>query len=134
MAKKKKIFPIMKLMVQLFVLSFIGLLFWASFWWADYSNPMESLEINFSETKVLDVNHYKSLLDEITNNDLSKLSLYEISALIENHPYIKVARVSRHYPSEKQGEIISSVVIFHRKSSFDFISFAGSFSFFDTLF
>ena len=106
MAKKKKIFPIMKLMVQFFVLSFIGLLFWASFWWSDYSNPMESIEINFSETKVLDVNLYKSLLDEVTNNDSSKFNLYEISALIENHPYIKVARVSRHYPSEIKIEII----------------------------
>ena len=106
MAKKKKIFPIMKLMVQFFVLSFIGLLSWASFWWADYSNPMDNIEINFSETKVLDINQYKSLLDEITNNDSSKLDLYEISALIENHPYIKVARVSRHYPSEIKIEII----------------------------
>ena len=106
MAKKKKIFPLMKLMVQFFVLLFIGLLSWASFWWADYSNPMESIEINFSETKVLDVNQYKSLLDEITKNESSELNLYEISALIENHPYIKVARVSRHYPSEIKIEII----------------------------
>ena len=86
--------------------SIFGCLFWAAFWWAGYNNPINSIDINFSETKVLDVNQYKSLLDEITNNDSSKLNLYEISALIENHPYIKVARVSRHYPSEIKIEII----------------------------
>ena len=42
-------------------------------------------------------------------------------------------KVGSHYPSENQGKIISSLIIFHRKFCFDFISFAGSFSFFDTL-
>ena len=42
-------------------------------------------------------------------------------------------KVGSHYPSENQGKIISSLIVFHRKFCFDFISFAGSFSFFDTL-
>ena len=35
-----------------------------------------------------------------------EINLYEISTLIESHPYVKYARVSRHYPSEIKIEII----------------------------
>ena len=111
MVRMKKKFPLIKLMVRFSVLSLIGFLFWASFWWADYNSTMTINNIKFSETKVLNVNRYRSLLNEMTNDDSSTLSLYEISTLIESHPYIKVARVSRHYPSEIKFEIIERIPI-----------------------
>ena len=62
--------------------------------------------IKFSETKILSENNYRSLLNEITNRSIKEINLYEISSLIESHPYVKFARVSRHYPSEIIIEIV----------------------------
>ena len=87
-------------------LSLLGLMIKVSFLWASYSGALDLNNIKFSETKILDVSNYRSLLGEITNKKSKEINLYEISTLIESHPYVKYARVSRHYPSEIKIEII----------------------------
>ena len=62
--------------------------------------------VKFSETKILEVGIYKSLLRKITNDKSKKINLHEMSTIIESHPYVKIARVSRHYPCEIKIEII----------------------------
>jgi len=106
MSRKKKVLKIKKMVFSLLSISILGLLIKVSFMWASYSGAISIENIKFSETKVLDVSNYKSLLGEITNNKLKEINLFEISTLIESHPYVKFARVSRHYPSEIKIEII----------------------------
>ena len=106
MSKKKKVSEMKKMLISFLSLSLMGLMIKVSFLWASYSGAMDLSHIKFSETKILDVSNYKSLLGEITNKKSKELNLYEISTLIESHPYVKYARVSRHYPSEIKIEII----------------------------
>ena len=106
MSKKKKLFEIKKMILSFLSLSLLGLMIKVSFLWASYSGALDLNHIKFSETKILDVSNYRSLLGEITNEKSKELNLYDISTLIESHPYVKYARVSRHYPSEIKIEII----------------------------
>jgi len=106
MSKMKKVFKLKKLILSFLSLFVLGLLIKVSFLWASYSDSMTLNHIKFSETKILDVSNYKSLLSEITNKKLKEINLYEISTLMESHPYVKFVRVSRHYPSEIKIEII----------------------------
>ena len=106
MSKKKRVFEIKKMILTFLSLSLLGLMIKVSFLWASYSGALDLNHIKFSETKILDVSNYKSLLGEITSKKSKELNLYEISTLIESHPYVKYARVSRHYPSEIKIEII----------------------------
>tara|TARA_B100000475_G_scaffold196557_1_gene174336 strand:+ start:410 stop:1174 length:765 start_codon:yes stop_codon:yes gene_type:complete len=106
MSKKKKVFEIKKMILTFLSFSLLGLMIKVSFLWASYSGALDLDHIKFSETKILDVSNYRSLLGEITNEKSKELNLYEISTLIESHPYVKYARVSRHYPSEIKIEII----------------------------
>ena len=109
MSKKKKVSEMKKMFISFLSLSLLGLMIKVSFLWASYSGAMDLSHIKFSETKILDVSNYKSLLSEITNKKSKELNLYEISTLIESHPYVKYARVSRHYPSEIKIEIIERI-------------------------
>ena len=106
MSKKKRVFEIKKLILSFLSLSLLGSMIKVSFLWASYSGALDLNHIKFSETEILDVSNYKSLLGKITNEKSKELNLYEISTLIESHPYVKYARVSRHYPSEIKIEII----------------------------
>lgn len=106
MSKMKKSFRIKNSIVSLLWVSALGFLIKISFMWASYSGKMTINHVKFSETKVLEVSTYKSLFSKITNNKSEKINLYEMITLIESHPYVKVARVSRHYPSEIKIEII----------------------------
>ncbi len=87
-------------------ISGISLLVIASFWWERLDTELK-IDITFSETNILSANVYEKLLDDSTK----KLNLNEITEIIENHPYVKVARVSRHYPSKLIVEIIERTPI-----------------------
>ena len=106
MSKKKKLSQIKKSILSLLSVSALGFLIKISFIWASYSGKMTINHVKFSETRVLEVGIYKSLLRKITNDKSKKINLHEMSTIIESHPYVKIARVSRHYPSEIKIEII----------------------------
>ena len=89
------------ILIYLLFLSGISLLVIASFWWEGLDTELK-IDITFSETNILSTNVYERLLDDSTK----KLNLNEITEIIESHPYVKVARVSRHYPSKLIVEII----------------------------
>ena len=94
------------ILIYLLFLSGISLLVIASFWWEGLDTELK-IDITFSETNILSTNVYERLLDDSTK----KLNLNEITEIIENHPYVKVARVSRHYPSKLIVEIIERTPI-----------------------
>ena len=95
-------------LILIYFLFFSGiyLLVIASFWWEELDTELK-IDITFSETNILSTNVYEKLLDDSTK----KLNLNEITEIIENHPYVKVARVSRHYPSKLIVEIIERTPI-----------------------
>ena len=63
-------------------------------------------EINFSETKVLNISNYKSLLKSISNKEIKKINFSWVVDTLEAHPYVEAVRVSRHYPSQINIEIV----------------------------
>ena len=94
------------ILIYFLFLSGISSLVIASFWWEGLDTELK-IDITFSETNILSTNVYEKLLD----NSTKKLNLNEITEIIENHPYVKVARVSRHYPSKLIVEIIERTPI-----------------------
>ena len=98
------------ILIYFLFLSSISLLIIASFWWEGLDEELK-VDIAFSETNILPSNVYEKLLDEIIDDSIRKLNLNEITEIIENHPYVKVARVSRHYPSKLIVEIIERTPI-----------------------
>ena len=94
------------ILIYFLFLSGISFLVIASFWWEGLDTELK-IDITFSETKILSTSVYEKLLDDSTK----KLNLNEITEIIENHPYVKVARVSRHYPSKLIVEIIERTPI-----------------------
>ena len=97
-------------LIYFLFLSSISLLVVASFWWEELDEELK-IDITFSETNILPSNVYEKLLDKIIDDSTRKLNLNEITEIIENHPYVKVARVSRHYPSKLIIEIIERTPI-----------------------
>ena len=98
------------ILINILFLSIISLLVIASFWWEGLDKELK-IDITFSETNILSSNVYEKLLNQIIDESTKKLNLNEITELIENHPYVKVARVSRHFPSKLIVEIIERTPI-----------------------
>lgn len=74
-------------------------LFIAAFWWDNQKNTNKP-HVKFSNTRVLNIDSYKSLIHKIIDNDIDKINLDQLVDTLEAHPYTKVVRVSRHYPNQ----------------------------------
>ena len=92
--------------LRLFYLSAILSFIILSFSWSNFNSKSKIKSIQFSKTKVLAPNNYKFLLNEFSEDELSKINIIEITEIIENHPYVKAARISNHYPNKIKIEIV----------------------------
>tara|TARA_Y100001970_G_scaffold161884_1_gene197921 strand:- start:57 stop:806 length:750 start_codon:yes stop_codon:yes gene_type:complete len=81
-----------------------------SFWWSNYTDTSQ-INLKFSRTEIIDIENYKVLINEILNNNKENYNLTQITNVLEEHPYVKAARVSRHYPNQIKIEIIERVPI-----------------------
>ena len=63
-------------------------------------------EITFSETRVLNKSNYKYLLRSIGNKEIETINFSWVVETLEAHPYVEAVRVSRHYPSQINIEIV----------------------------
>ena len=77
----------------------------ASYWWSGLKEET-SIELKFSETTILEIGTYKSLISEVMQDNTKQDKIREITKKIKDHPYVKVARVSKHYPSQIKIEIM----------------------------
>ena len=77
----------------------------ASFWWEGL-NERDTIDIIFSETETLRPETYESLINEIIEDSTENNKINKITRLIEDHPYVKAVRISRHYPSQIRIEVI----------------------------
>ena len=77
----------------------------ASYWWSGLKEEV-SIELKFSETTILEIGTYRSLVSEVMQDSTKQDKIREITKRIEDHPYVKAARVSKHYPSQIRIEIM----------------------------
>ena len=58
--------------------------------------------IEISDTNIIRNDFYYSIVQETIKDkkNIEDIDLKELTSLIENHPYIHVARISRHFPSK----------------------------------
>ena len=77
-----------------------------SYKWSTYNNYLQVKLIQFSNTKIINNEVYKSLLQKIIKKDIFSINISEINKVIEGHPYVKAARISNHYPNKIKIEII----------------------------
>ena len=86
--------------------SFFILTIFLSSWWSTFSQSILIKNIIISETNILQSEHYSNLLKNFLGSELSTKNLYEIGTVLESHPYVKVARISKRYPTKIKVEIV----------------------------
>tara|TARA_B100000809_G_scaffold150203_1_gene147701 strand:+ start:867 stop:1634 length:768 start_codon:yes stop_codon:yes gene_type:complete len=104
--KKNKFLLWKKITFSIISLSIVFAVIWSAFWWSDFQNTLTIQKVIFSDTAVLDKKNYELCLGNIIGIHPDKISLNAISNLIEEHPYVKAARVSNHYPGVIKIEIM----------------------------
>ena len=75
-------------------------------WWSLASNNLILEEICISNTKIIEKNEFYDLTRGFVGEPLEDVSISSVSKLIEKHPYIEAARVSKWYPSKMKIELI----------------------------
>ena len=87
------------------VLAFVILIEVAS-WWSLISTNLILKEISISDTKIIEKNEFYELVSEFLGKPLENVNLANVSKIIEEHPYVEAARVSKWYPSKIKIELI----------------------------
>ena len=103
--KKKKqlnLEPLINAMVTLTIMFLI----YASFWWSSYTRMSHLQQIKISGYSIIPEEDHQIQLKPLMGIELEELNLREVSLLIESHPYVKAARVSRQYPATLSIEIV----------------------------
>ena len=95
---------------NLFLLSIIFLayviLIRIASWWSLISDNLILKEISVSSTKIIEKNEFYNLTNEFLGKPLEDVNLANVSKIIEKHPYVEAARVSKWYPSKIKIELI----------------------------
>ena len=103
--KKKKKINYFKASEKIFFsIGFLTIIF-ASSWWSGLKED-GTIKVKFSDTNILNVETYESLISHILEDNTIDNKISKITESIENHAYVKAARVSKHYPSEIWVEIM----------------------------
>lgn len=93
------------LLLSIIVLAYVFLLKVAS-WWSLQSDNLILEEISISNTKIIETNEFYDLASGFLGKPLEDINLANVSKIIEGHPYIEAARVSKWYPSKMKIELI----------------------------
>lgn len=88
--------------ISLFLLMILTIFF--SFLWSKYNNKNLLSHVMISDTKINNRTLYENYFNQILKSD--SLSYPNYINSIEEHPYIKTARISRHFPDKILIEII----------------------------
>ena len=106
MAKKKKNkINYLKLLANIFYSTLLLTIIFASSWWSGLKED-DKIKIRISDTNILNIETYESLISNVIENENIDNKITKITKVIEDHPYVKAARVSKHYPSEIRIEIM----------------------------
>tara|TARA_Y100000591_G_scaffold330938_1_gene363368 strand:- start:677 stop:1441 length:765 start_codon:yes stop_codon:yes gene_type:complete len=77
-----------------------------SSWWCINSNNLILKNISISKTKIIENEEFYKLVDKFMGNSLEEIRIDSITKIIEDHPYVEAARVSKWYPSTIKIELI----------------------------
>ena len=120
MNKSKKV-KLLMLRVKIFFLvitisSFVSL----SFKWSTYRNIFDARNLNISGDAILDQEDYYEIIGEIKGKQISEINSRELSSKLERNPYVKAARVSKHYPNKLNIDIVERepIAIINNKKKF----------------
>ena len=103
--KKKKKLNLEPLISATITLTIMFLIY-ASFWWSSYTRMSNLQQINISGYSIIPEEDHQIKLKPLIGIELEEVNLREVSLLIESHPYVKAARVSRQYPATLSIEIV----------------------------
>ena len=77
-----------------------------SSWWCINSNSLILKNISISNTDVIDSEEFYNLLNGFIGNSLEEIRIDSITKIIEDHPYVEAARVSKWFPSKIKIELV----------------------------
>ena len=77
-----------------------------SSWWCVITNNLILKNISISSTKIIENEEFYNLVNGFIGNSLEELRIDSVTKIIENHPYVEAARVSKWYPSKMKIELI----------------------------
>ena len=96
--------------------SFVSL----SFKWSTYRNIFDTRNLNISGDVILDQEDYYEIIGEIKGKKISEINSRKLSSKLERNPYVKAARVSKHYPNKVNIDIVERepIAIINNKKQF----------------
>ena len=77
-----------------------------SSWWCVITDNLILKNISISSTKIIENEEFYNLVNGFIGNSLEELRIDSVTKIIENHPYVEAARVSKWYPSKMKIELI----------------------------
>jgi len=77
-----------------------------SSWWCINANSLILKNISISKTKIIENEEFYDLVSGFIGNSLEEIRMDSIIKIIEDHPYVEAARVSKWYPSKIKIELI----------------------------
>ena len=106
MTKKKKIkIDYLKVLANTFYSTLFLSIIFVSSWWSGLKEN-DKIKLKISDTSILNIETYESLISNVIENVNIDKRVTKIARIIEDHPYVKAVRVSKHYPSEIRIEIM----------------------------
>ena len=106
MKKNKKLKINLRQAIGISLSSIFLLLLFLSLKWADYQKIFILNEPIISGHKILDEKAYKNIVDQLDYEIINKADIVEIRKVLEKNPFVKAARVSRHFPNKIKIEIV----------------------------
>ena len=104
-SSKTKKSKIKLIFLSVLILSSTALIKLAS-WWSNSSKNLILKSISISNTKVIQENELYDLVCGFIGQPLETIKIDSISKIIEDHPYVEAARISKRYPSQIKIELI----------------------------
>ena len=104
MKKSNTRLPKLEIVTELSLIILILVTIAFSFKWSKLNNQNKTMNILVSKTSAIQNNSYQNYVDELWIDKKMTYSLF-IKA-IDEHPFIKAARVSKHFPKQIRVEII----------------------------
>jgi len=88
-------------------LSFLFILtLWGAVRWANYRQTFTVDAIRFSGLEILEKETVQKMITNLENHSIHDVNMGEIAQIIESNPFIKAARISRHFPNQIKINII----------------------------
>ena len=88
-------------------LSFLFILtLWGTVRWANYRQTFTVDAIRFSGLEILEKETVQKMISNLENQSIHDVNMGEMAQIIESNPFIKAARISRHFPNQIKINII----------------------------